>query len=163
MNRFVFGRGENKKNTVIINETLTPLFSPELEGQPAQPKGYVAWASRKLDANTDDIVLNTDVQNYNLKLEPGEVRFVRIEVPPGVESPMHRTPQIIDYLVGLSGALKYVMEDGSEVVIQAGDMFVQLAGHHYWRNEGAEPFVMAGVVIGIDTDEVAPTGGVEVI
>jgi hypothetical protein len=32
-------------------------------------------------------------------------------------------------------------------------MFVQLAGWHCWRNEGSEPFVMAGVIIGIETEE----------
>jgi hypothetical protein len=40
----------------------------------------------------------------------------------------------------------------------AGDMLVQLAGWHSWRNEGAEPFVMAGVIIGIETDEDVPFG-----
>jgi quercetin dioxygenase-like cupin family protein len=71
---------------------------------------------------------------------------------------MHRTPHINDYLIALAGELTMYLEDGSSVKFTAGDMLVQLAGWHSWKNEGAEPFVMAGVVIGIKTDENVPYG-----
>jgi quercetin dioxygenase-like cupin family protein len=50
------------------------------------------------------------------------------------------------------------LEDGTSCKIEAGDMFVQLAGWHWWKNTGTEPFVMAGVVVGIATDEIVPYG-----
>jgi hypothetical protein len=37
-------------------------------------------------------------------------------------------------------------------------MFVQLAGWHAWKNEGTVPFIMAGVVVGIETDIKVPFG-----
>jgi mannose-6-phosphate isomerase-like protein (cupin superfamily) len=71
---------------------------------------------------------------------------------------MHRTPHINDYLVAVSGELTMYTEDGTSVAFAAGDMLVQLAGWHYWRNEGTEPFVMAGVVLGIETGEDVASG-----
>jgi quercetin dioxygenase-like cupin family protein len=117
---------------------------------------YVAWASKSVEPSTDDYAAN--VQDFNLQLAPGETRFVRIEIAPGAESSMHRTPQINDYLIALSGELTMRLEDGSSCRIEAGDMFVQLAGWHSWKNEGSEPFVMAGVIVGIRTDENVPFG-----
>ena len=98
------------------------------------------------------------VPDFDLHLAPGETRFLRIEIAPGAESPLHRTPHITDYLVALFGTLTMILEDGTAVPFETGDMLVQLAGWHRWKNEGTEPFVMAGVVVGVETDEDVPYG-----
>ena len=104
-----------------------------------------------------DLSRHTPGRAY-VRLGPGETRFVRVEIAPGAETSMHRTPQINDYLIALSGELTMRLEDGSSCRIKEGDMFVQLAGWHSWKNEGSEPFVMAGVVVGIRTDKIVPFG-----
>ena len=44
------------------------------------------------------------------------------------------------------------LEDGTSAKIRAGDMFVQRAGWHGWKNEGTEPFVMVGALVGVEVD-----------
>jgi quercetin dioxygenase-like cupin family protein len=117
----------------------------------ASERMYLGWAASSLDGSTDDYA--AEIQDFHFKLSPGETRFMRFEFPPGAESRMHRTPHINDYLVAVSGELTMYTEDGTSATFAAGDMLVQLAGWHSWRNEGTEPFVMAGVIIGIETDE----------
>jgi quercetin dioxygenase-like cupin family protein len=143
--RAIFGVGDRGLNVTLHEGPLRPVGSV-----------YLAWASKSVEPSTDDYAAR--VADFNLQLAPGETRFVRVEIPPGAESRMHRTPQINDYLIALSGELTMRLEDGSSCRIEAGDMFVQLGGWHSWKNEGSEPFVMAGVVIGIRTDESVPYG-----
>jgi quercetin dioxygenase-like cupin family protein len=117
---------------------------------------YLAWAASADGSSTNDYA--AAIQDFNFKLSPGEVRFLRVEIAPGAASPAHRTPHINDYLVAVSGELTMYTEDGMSATFAAGDMLVQLAGWHSWRNEGDEPFVMAGVIVGIETDEDVPFG-----
>lgn len=159
MKRIICGIGSDGRNTVLQQGAPAPLM---IETAPDNPEAgaelYLAWASQKLGKQTEDLI--SDIQVPDLKLAPGETRFLRIVLPPGTESSMHRTPHIVDYLVGLSGTLTLELEDGSTTLIEPGDMVVQLSGFHGWRNEGTEPFVMAALVLGIEADEEAPPGGV---
>jgi len=155
MQRFIFGLGRDGRNTTLHEGPVRPIglndgklaATSEASGE----GNYLAWAARDTKPAIEDFA--STIPDFNLKLKPGELRFVRNVIAPGAESPMHRTPHINDYLVAISGELTMYLEDGTSRKITAGDMFVQLAGWHYWRNEGAEPFVMAGVVIGIETEE----------
>jgi quercetin dioxygenase-like cupin family protein len=158
--RAVFGVGDRGINTTLHEGPLRPISVAD-EALAARSKEagegiYLAWASKSVEPSTDDYAAK--VPDFNLQLAPGETRFLRIEIAPGAESRMHRTPYINDYLIALSGELTMRLEDGSSCRIEAGDMFVQLAGWHSFKNEGSEPFVMAGVIIGIRTDENAPFG-----
>jgi len=158
--RAIFGVGDRGVNVTLHEGPLRPIgIDDEALAARSKEAGegvYLAWASKSVEPSTDDYAAK--VADFNLQLAPGETRFVRIEIAPGAESSMHRTPQINDYLIALSGELTMRLEDGSSCRIEAGDMFVQLAGWHSWKNEGSEPFVMAGVVIGIRTDENVPYG-----
>jgi quercetin dioxygenase-like cupin family protein len=118
----------------------------------------LAWASPELQSSTEDHAAS--IRGFDMRLAPGETRFLRVEIAPGGSTPMHRTPYITDYLVAVSGELVLEMEDGTTEAVRAGDMMVQLGGWHTWRNEGDVPFVMAGVVVGIRTQVDVP-GGVE--
>jgi quercetin dioxygenase-like cupin family protein len=123
----------------------------EASSEAASERIYLGWAASALDGSTTDYA--AELQDFHLRLSPGVVRFLRVEISPGAARPMHRTPHINDYLVAISGELTMYTEDGMSAKFAAGDMLVQLAGWHWWRNEGDEPFVMAGVAIGIETDE----------
>jgi quercetin dioxygenase-like cupin family protein len=158
--RIIFGVGDSGKNTVLFQGAprLMGVEDEELQAssEAAGERVYLGWAASALDGSTDDYA--AEIQDFHFKLSPGETRFLRVEIAPGAESPMHRTPHINDYLVAISGELTFYTEDGVSTKFAVGDMLVQLAGWHSWRNEGAEPFVMAGVIIGIETDEDVPFG-----
>lgn len=160
MKRIICGVGDRGKNTVLFQGAPRTMGAPDEElaasSQAAGERMRLAWAASAPDGSTDDYA--ADISDFHLKLNPGETRFMRVEIAPGAESPMHRTPHINDYLVAVSGELTMYTEDGTSAKFSAGDMLVQLGGWHWWRNEGTEPFVMAGVVIGIETDEDVPFG-----
>jgi quercetin dioxygenase-like cupin family protein len=158
--RLIFGAKADGQTSVLHNGPLRRLgFENEELAASSEAAGegtYIAWAAKGPQSGTEDFA--SVIPDFNLQLKPGETRFVRTEIAPGAESPMHRTPHINDYLIAMSGELTMHMEDGTSAKITAGDMFVQLAGWHWWKNEGTEPFVMAGVVVGIETDMEVPYG-----
>lgn len=59
---------------------------------------------------------------------------------------MHRTPSI-DYAMCLEGERHLVLED-SDVLINAGDVVVQLGNWHSWENRSGVPVLMSYVMIG---------------
>jgi mannose-6-phosphate isomerase-like protein (cupin superfamily) len=160
MKRIVCGPGPDGRNVVVHTGALHRVGpdDPELAAtsEAAGERMSLAWAAPRPVADTADVTGRyTDL---DLHLAPGETRFLHVEIAPGAQSPMHRTPHITDYLVAVSGTLTMVLEDGSEVPFTAGDVLVQLGGWHRWRNDGAEPFVMAGVILGVETDADVPFG-----
>jgi hypothetical protein len=73
---------------------------------------------------------------------------------------MHRTPHTVDYLVVLSGSTSLEMEDGSSVLLEAGDMAVQLSGFHRWSNDSDEDCYVAALVLGIEAEPADAPGRV---
>lgn len=99
------------------------------------------------------------------------LRFV--DMAPGYECMMHRT-QSVDYGIVLEGSVVAVMGSGEEVVMGRGDVMVQRATMHAWRNpsetewsrmvfclQDCQPLVVAGKRMGEDlgrgTDGVPPS------
>jgi hypothetical protein len=67
-----------------------------------------------------------------------------------VEDPsMHQT-DTIDYGIVISGEIDLELDDGKEAHLKAGDCVVQNGTRHGWRNRGAEPCVMAFIMIGAE-------------
>ncbi|MGE3289424.1 MAG: cupin domain-containing protein [Pseudonocardia sp.] len=160
MKRIVCGGGADGLNVVVHQGALHRVGpdDPELAAasEASGERMSLAWAAPRPVSDTADVSgAHTDL---NLQLAPGETRFLHVRIAPGAASPMHRTPHITDYLVAVSGVLTMVLEDGSEVAFEAGDVLVQLGGWHRWRNDGTEPFVMAGVVVGVETETAVPFG-----
>lgn len=160
MKRVICGIGDEGRNVILHEGPVRPLGlgdkAPADSGAPPRSVIYIAWAAEEPKPSTSDYAAG--LADFNLALKPGETRFVRVEIAPGAESPMHRTPQITDYLVAISGELTMILEDGISTKLHPGDMLVQLQGWHRWKNEGTEPFVMAGVVVGVATDDLVPWG-----
>jgi quercetin dioxygenase-like cupin family protein len=160
LKRIICGVGESGQNTVLFEgiPRVVGRASQRPDGSPGAPSEviYLGWAASPPDSGTDDQA--AAIEDFHFKLNPGEVRFLRVEIAPGAASPVHRTPHVNDYLVAISGELTMYAEDGKSATFAAGDMLVQLAGWHSWRNESDEPFVMAGTIIGVGTDEDAPRG-----
>jgi quercetin dioxygenase-like cupin family protein len=76
---------------------------------------------------------------------PNGTVFRVIEFAPGNAPRNHRTDSL-DYAVVLSGEIDMDL-DGSEVHLKAGDVIVQRGTIHNWINRGAEPCVIAFVLI----------------
>ena len=93
---------------------------------------------------------------------PGGIRFLlasyspgvvapeptpEMEIEPGDEPGMHRTDSQ-DFAIILSGTVELVHDDGSKVVLSAGDIVVQNGTRHLWRVIGDEPATMAAFILG---------------
>ena len=76
---------------------------------------------------------------------PNGTKIRMNEIPPGAASPMHRT-ETVDYGIVLSGEIWLVL-DGAETALRAGDVVVQRGTDHRWENRGAEPARVAFVLI----------------
>ena len=77
-------------------------------------------------------------------LDGGTVfRVVRFD--PGVAARNHRTDSI-DYATVISGEIDMEL-DGETVHLKAGDVLVQRGTIHNWVNKGAEPCVIAFVLV----------------
>ncbi len=85
------------------------------------------------------------------------VRFT--EMPPGAETPMHRT-ETLDVGVVIEGETWLLLDDGSETRVGAGDAVVQRGTSHAWANRSDGPVRMLFVLIdGTITDEVRVAAG----
>ena len=62
-------------------------------------------------------------------------------------SQMHTT-QTVDYAILLDGELWLELDDGETLHLVAGDIVVQQATRHGWRNKGERPATIAFVMLG---------------
>jgi mannose-6-phosphate isomerase-like protein (cupin superfamily) len=74
-----------------------------------------------------------------------QTTFRIVEYQPGVAPRNHRT-ETVDYAVVLSGEIDMELE-GAVVHLAAGDVLVQQNTMHNWVNRGAEPCVIAFVLL----------------
>jgi quercetin dioxygenase-like cupin family protein len=105
------------------------------------------WATHQSPA---ELVDGVDPASEQMDIEPpvnGSI-FRIIEVPPGKEAYMHKTPTI-DYAICLRGETVMLLDD-SEVTMRAGDVMVQRATNHGWANRTNEPCQIAFVLLGAD-------------
>lgn len=111
-----------------------------------------------------------DIQVYEKFLENKPGITIRggtvlrmVDIAPGNTSPMHRTVSL-DYGVVLEGEVEAIMDSGETQLLQRGDIVVQRATNHAWRNphpsnwarmlyvlQEAEPLVLPnGEILGED-------------
>jgi hypothetical protein len=109
---------------------------------------------------------------------PGETRFLTVTLPPAAvfesdefdpaaaaaedaavvpglaerfdpaDPGMHSTPTV-DYVVVLEGEVWLVMGGGEETLLRRGDVVIQNATRHAWRNRSERPATIATVLIGV--------------
>ena len=77
--------------------------------------------------------------------DPGGSVFRIVEYAPGVAARNHRT-ESIDYAVVMAGEIDMEI-DGATVHLRQGDVLVQRGTMHNWHNRGAEPCIIAFVLI----------------
>jgi quercetin dioxygenase-like cupin family protein len=61
---------------------------------------------------------------------------------------MHSTPTV-DYAVVLEGEVWLVMAGGEGTLLRRGDVVIQNATRHAWRNRSERPATIATVLVGI--------------
>jgi mannose-6-phosphate isomerase-like protein (cupin superfamily) len=71
----------------------------------------------------------------------------RRHVEEGDEPGFHRT-DTTDFGVLISGNLAVELDDGAEVVLNPGDVFIENGTRHRWRVVGDKPATMASLLVG---------------
>jgi len=103
----------------------------------------LVWRTSEMPADNSGSRDTADVP-YSMELmHSGGSNFIISAVPPGVPRFMHAT-DTIDYVYLVSGELVVELEVG-EVVLRAGDCFVDRGVLHSFRNDGTESAVIVGV------------------
>ncbi|MGH7030924.1 MAG: cupin domain-containing protein [Stellaceae bacterium] len=136
--RVVTGHDADGRAIVQIDEMAKNLVS----ARPGATAGVV-WTTEgfPVDNNGGD---DQGQRRTGTTLANGTV-FRILELMPGNAPRNHRTDSI-DYAVVMSGEVDMEL-DGSSVHLKAGDVLVQQGTIHNWVNRGAEPCVIAFVLI----------------
>lgn len=138
LRRIVTGHDGNAHAVVKIDELSNNMTS----GRPGQ-SACVVWTTESFPVtNTGDV--DEGLRQVGTTLNNGTV-FRVVEFGPGVAPRIHRTDSI-DYAVVMSGEIDMELDD-SVVHLKAGDVLVQRGTIHNWVNRGADPCVMAFVLI----------------
>ncbi|KAH8815381.1 cupin domain protein [Xylogone sp. PMI_703] len=66
-------------------------------------------------------------------VNPNGTTLRMVDTAPGAEVAMHRT-QSLDYGIVISGSMEMKLDDGSCTVMLPGDVAIQRATRHSWRN-----------------------------
>ncbi|KAF7954488.1 hypothetical protein EAE96_005609 [Botrytis aclada] len=155
---------------------LEPSISPKSVWEPIQNKDmafFLAYTTHQFPASlshapsSQNFTSTTpiDIASYqsDLSSPPGlsistgtVVRFV--DFAPGIACPMHKTVSL-DYGVVLEGTIELELDSGEKKIMQRGDVCVQRATNHAWRNvtEGEGwarmMFVLTAVEKGVGVEE----------
>lgn len=102
------------------------------------------WVTDRIPA---EYRVSTDPTDQSFRVEPpigGSVCRIAT-YRPGAEIPVHST-QTVDYVIVISGELTMTLTD-REIVLDPGDVVVQLAAPHGWANRGEVDCVVAAILL----------------
>jgi quercetin dioxygenase-like cupin family protein len=140
--RVVTGHDANGKAVVKI-DGISPNRPPR-DANNTINETTVVWTSEGFpvsnDGEDDDGRRDTGITLGN-----GTV-FRVVSFGPGNPDMNHRTDSI-DYAVVISGEIDMELDDGVTVHLKAGDTLVQRGTIHNWKNRGAEPCLIAFILI----------------
>jgi quercetin dioxygenase-like cupin family protein len=138
--RVVTGHDAEGRAKVIIDDLIPNVSS----GRPGQG-AHLIWTTEELPVAFTSDSDDKGAREIGTTIENGSV-FRIVEYAPGVSPRNHRT-ESIDYAVVISGEIEMGLDDGEQVHLKAGDVLVQRGTIHNWENNGAEPCVIAFVLI----------------
>lgn len=165
--RVVTGHSPAGKATVLFDGNAEEVL--ELPGMTGAGVTEL-WSTDESPVDIDSTVDRARPMRHDPT--PNGTLFRVVEIPPGVDAEidtdtlfdamksanrpdetarskhptMHRTDSI-DYLVVVSGELVMLMGDGTEVLLRQGDCVVQQGTDHAWENRGAQPCLLAAVLV----------------
>jgi quercetin dioxygenase-like cupin family protein len=113
----------------------------------------LAYASEQPPQALNGSDLNTYasfLQNVPPLFRPGGGGNVwYIDMPPGAESPLHRTVSL-DFIIIVEGELQLTLDSGEKRMSKPGDMIVQRGTTHKWTNLSKDKWVrMIGIMAAI--------------
>jgi hypothetical protein len=148
--RVVSGRTAGGAWGVLHDGPASATETHQVQGAPFEVAHF--WNVDALSLETTDHSNEASLTEI-FSLAPGSSRFL-IESMGPTEGPTgwHRT-NTIDYEFVISGRIDLLMEDGSAVTLEAGDVNIQLGGMHQWWNRYAEPCVIAIIMVGVLSEE----------
>lgn len=138
--RVVTGHDVNGKTKILIDG---PANNPTSR-RPGHASQLI-WTTNQSPANNTG---DADAGAIEIGRPPGPngTIFRIMEIEPGGQPEMHHT-ETIDYLVIIAGQIHMEMDDGEELVMEAGDVMVQRGTNHSWHNRGDVPCRLAVVLI----------------
>ena len=129
-------RGPHEADRAEVDEALPRSALPPAGGSLLQIVTYPPSARRSRSAGDQKAV----VEEYRARLPGLAESFERDG------SGMHATPSI-DYALVLDGELWLELDDGEAVHLHAGDIVIQQATRHGWRNKSERPATIAFVML----------------
>jgi quercetin dioxygenase-like cupin family protein len=123
--RIVTGHDDQGMSIIRAVDVLTPSLIDS-----GDAAFQLVWATPTVPVDLND---GTDgMLPAGKTLHGGSVIRI-VDMLPGKSSPLHRSYSI-DYGIILSGRLELVLDDGSVTPLSPGDIVVQRATNHLWRN-----------------------------
>ncbi|KAK4943717.1 hypothetical protein LTR10_016814 [Elasticomyces elasticus] len=164
--RVVTGLDANGKSVIIDDKVLTPANPLDPEGNP--PSGPIPGFTNI--AKTDGMPAKSqtpfvDYHGKKIGLVDQSGVFCRIVDFPAVgDAPdeanfMHLTHSV-DFGVVLKGSIKLVLDNGDETIMNEGDVCVQRATNHAWKNVSKENCRMLFALVPAEPPKNAATGEV---
>ena len=136
--RVVTGHDAQGRARVAIDELCGNVISRR-----PNHASCVVWSTGEFPADNGDA--RDGAAREVATTDPNGTVFRIVEYRPGVAPRNHRT-ESIDYAVVLAGEIDMELE-GETVHLRAGDVLVQRGTVHNWVNRGAEPCVIAFVLV----------------
>jgi quercetin dioxygenase-like cupin family protein len=137
--RVVTGHDDDGRARFRSDERFEPTVVPTGDAAMA-----LLWTTETVPADANDEV-DGRRRDAGLTLNQGSV-IRTVDMLPGGVSPMHRTSSI-DYGIVVSGRLVLELDDGVETELGPGDVVVQRATMHRWKNPFDEPCRVVFVLI----------------
>jgi quercetin dioxygenase-like cupin family protein len=156
--------GHNSSNKAIIEQSRPANWTVYDNKEMAF---NVAYTTSQFPANLNN---NTDIQTHDKITSSGKLGLVNpngtvcrtVDFAPGFECMMHRT-QSLDYGIVIAGEIELVLDSGERQLMRPGDIAVQRATMHSWKNpseskwarmtfvlQDCEKLVVGGEVLGED-------------
>jgi quercetin dioxygenase-like cupin family protein len=137
--RVVTGHDSKGRAIVLFDGPAGNVIST----RPKQQRSLI-WMNDTLPARNDG---GEDMgeRDVGVGVKGGAI-FGIVRTEPGARPRMHRT-ETIDYGVIVKGSLVLELDDGVEVTLNTGDVFVQRGTIHAWHNRGTEACEMVVTLI----------------
>lgn len=98
--------------------------------------------------------LPPDAQRYSMEFDGAALAAEHLTFSPGLAhrfepGGMHRTPTV-DYVIVIDGEVVLDLDNGESTRLTTGDVVVQNATRHAWRNLAIKPAQLLAVLVGVD-------------
>ena len=170
----VYLTGHNESGQAVIHSARPVKWAKYDDDKLAMSVAYTTSFPANLNEDADVSAHEKKMADGSMGLVSGGGTVLRyVDFAPGYECMMHRTLSL-DYGIVLEGTIESVLDSGEVKVMRRGDVMVQRATMHSWRNnstawarmifclQDCQPLTVAGRKLGEDlgrgTKGVPPSG-----